>query len=50
MDWGKSYFVLFKDGGFITLAGNPPKDFYNPFEQYEEQKKTNSEQLGMIVP
>src|SRR5699024_11597778 len=45
----KSYFVTFEDGIFTTLAGNPPEDFYQPFETYKQQREANHQQLEIII-
>jgi len=46
----ESYFVIFKDNEFLTLAGTPPKDFYIPFEEYKKDRESNNQQLEIIVP
>lgn len=33
----KSYLVLFRDGVFTVLLGNPPENFYLSFEEYREK-------------
>jgi len=47
-----SYFLsdFEQDGEFTTLAENPPKDFYIPFEVYKELKEANGEELEVILP
>ncbi|WP_249869973.1 hypothetical protein [Oceanobacillus saliphilus] len=50
VDIENSYFVLFKNGVFKTLAGNPPEDFYLSFEDYKKKREENNQQLEVIVP
>lgn len=33
----KSYLILFRNGVFTVLLGNPPENFYLPFEEYKEK-------------
>ena len=45
-----SYFVIFKNNEFITLAGTPPKDFFIPFIEYQRKKAEIDQQLEIIIP
>lgn len=49
-DLEKSYFTIFEEGEFQTLAGNPPEDFYLSFEAYKKKMEANDQQLEIIVP
>ncbi|HLR51518.1 MAG TPA: hypothetical protein VK072_01405 [Candidatus Avamphibacillus sp.] len=46
----ESYFVIYRDNEFLTLAGTPPKNFYIPFEEYKKDRESNNQQLEIIVP
>ncbi|WP_400244505.1 hypothetical protein AB3U99_24025 [Niallia sp. JL1B1071] len=37
IDQEKSYLVSYKQGTFTILLGNPPENFYLPFEEYKRK-------------
>ncbi|GAB3798460.1 hypothetical protein [Virgibacillus kimchii] len=45
-----SYFVLFENGEFQFLAGNPPEDFYLSFEDYKQKQEENGKNIVTILP
>lgn len=48
-DLEESYFVLFENGVFTTLSGNPPEDYYLSFEEYKNRREGNNQQPEIVV-
>ncbi|TFJ91997.1 hypothetical protein [Lentibacillus salicampi] len=48
VDLEKSYFVMYENGTFTTIAGNPPDDFYLPFDVYKN--RVGKDNMEVIVP
>ncbi len=53
VDQNRSYFVIYKEGVFTTVSGNPPENFHLSFDVYKEkmrEKYGDEEFFDVLVP